>query len=103
LVGGRLIDGTAELPLRNSVILVNNGIIEEVGTVGQLAVPEGYRIVSTEGHDVLPGLWENHAHIQLTGHSDYRHWQANYADRFVDEVMPAALVRTAISWGNQCA
>jgi imidazolonepropionase-like amidohydrolase len=97
LVGGRLIDGTAELPLRNSVILVNNGIIEEVGTVGQLAVPEGYRIVSTEGHDVLPGLWENHAHIQLTGHSDYRHWQANYADRFVDEVMPAALVQLLLA------
>ena len=29
LVGGRLIDGTAELPLRNSVILVNDGIIEK--------------------------------------------------------------------------
>ena len=97
LVGGRLIDGTAELPLRNSVILVNQGIIEQVGTVGQLAVPEGYRVVSTEGHDVLPGLWENHAHIQLTGHSDYRHWQANYRDRFVDEVMPAALVQLLLA------
>ncbi len=97
LVGGRLIDGTAELPLRNSVILVNNGIIEQVGSVGQLAVPEGYRVVSTEGHDVLPGLWENHAHIQLTGHSDYRHWQANYRDRFVDEVMPAALVQLLLA------
>lgn len=97
LVGGRLIDGTAEMPLRNSVILVNAGIIEQVGTVGQLAVPDGYRVVSTEGHDVLPGLWENHAHIQLTGHSDYRHWQANYRDRFVDEVMPAALVQLLLA------
>jgi imidazolonepropionase-like amidohydrolase len=97
LVGGRLIDGTAEMPLRNSVILVNDGIIEQVGTVGQLAVPDGYRVVSTEGHDVLPGLWENHAHIQLTGHSDYRHWQANYRDRFVDEVMPAALVQLLLA------
>lgn len=97
LVGGRLIDGTAELPLRNSVILVNNGIIEQVGTVGQLAVPADYRVVSTEGHDVLPGLWENHAHIQLTGHSDYRHWQASYQDRFVDEVMPAALVQLLLA------
>lgn len=97
LVGGRLIDGTAELPIRNSVILVKDGIIEQVGTVGQLAVPEGYRVVSTEGHDVLPGLWENHAHIQLTGHSNYRHWQANYADRFVDEIMPAALVQLLLA------
>ena len=97
LVGGRLIDGTAELPLRNSVILVNDGIIEKVGTVGELAVPEGYRIVSTEGHDVLPGLWESHAHLQLSGHADYRHWQQNYGDRFVDEIMPAALVQLLLT------
>lgn len=97
LVGGRLIDGTAQLPTQNSVILVNNGIIEQVGNVDSLTVPNGYRIISTEGHDVLPGLWENHAHIQLTGHSDYPYWQANYRDRFVDEVMPAALVQLLLA------
>ncbi|RUO77535.1 amidohydrolase family protein [Idiomarina seosinensis] len=97
LVGGRLIDGTAQPPVKDSVILVNDGVIEKVGTVGQLDVPDNYRVISTEGHDVLPGLWENHAHIQLTGHADYPHWQENYADRFVDEVMPAALVQLLLA------
>lgn len=97
LVGGRLIDGTAQPPIDDSVILVKDGVIEAVGTVGQLTVPENYRVVSTEGHDVLPGLWENHAHIQLTGHADYPHWQATYADRFADEVMPAALVQLLLA------
>lgn len=97
LVGGRLIDGTAEQPTANSVILIKDGVIEQVGSVGELAVPDGYRVISTEGHDVLPGLWENHAHIQLTGHADYPHWQAEYADRFVDEVMPAALVQLLLA------
>ena len=57
-MGGRLIDSTAERPLHNSVILVKDGITEQVGTVESLPVPAGYREVSTEGHDVLPGLWE---------------------------------------------
>lgn len=97
LVGGRLIDGTAEVPIHNSVILVEDGIIQEVGNQDSLPVPEGYRIVSTEGHDVLPGLWESHAHIQLVGHSNYKHWQANYRDRQVTEIMPAALVQLLLA------
>lgn len=97
LVGGRLIDGTASLPLKNSVVLINDGKVESVGQVDTLEVPEGYRVISTEGHDVLPGLWENHAHLQLTGHANYPHWQANYHDRFVSEIMPAALVQLLLA------
>ena len=97
LVGGRLIDGTAERPLHNSVILVKDGIIEQVGTVDSLPVPAGYRVVSTEGHDVLPGLWESHAHIMLTGHANYTHWQKAYRDRQVDEIMPASLVQLLLA------
>ncbi|MDX1705422.1 amidohydrolase family protein [Pseudidiomarina sp.] len=97
LVGGRLIDGTAALPVRDSVILIDDGIIQKVGQRDSLPVPPGYRVVSTEGHDVLPGLWENHAHIQLTGHSDYVHWQSTYQDRFVDEIMPASLVQLLLA------
>lgn len=33
LVGGRLIDGYGHQPLANSVILIKNGVIEQVGTV----------------------------------------------------------------------
>lgn len=97
LVGGRLIDGTAENLIRNSVILVDEGIIQQVGSVDTLKVPQGYKVVSTEGHDLLPGLWESHAHIQLTGHADYVHWQAKYKDRFADEIMPASLVQLLLA------
>ncbi|OFC70654.1 Xaa-Pro dipeptidase [Alteromonas confluentis] len=97
LVGGRLIDGTAELPLRNSVILIKDGIIEQVGSVDTLDVPPGYRVVSTEGQDVLPGLWESHAHIMLNGHANYTHWQEAYRDRQVDEIMPASLIQLLLA------
>ena len=89
LVGGRLIDGFGHAPLANSVILIEGDTIAAVGTVSTLSVPEDYEIISTEGHDVLPGLWESHAHLMLSGHADYPHWQATYLDRMADEIMPA--------------
>ncbi|MEN7343362.1 MAG: amidohydrolase family protein [Pseudomonadota bacterium] len=90
LVGGRLIDGFGHSPIQNSVILIRDGRIEAVGTVATLAVPDDYAVISTEGMDLLPGLWESHAHLMLTGHADYPHWQRTYADRMADEIMPAS-------------
>jgi len=97
LVGGRLIDGFGARPIANSVILVNGDTIERVGTVDTLTVPEGYEVISTEGMDVLPGLWESHAHLMLTGHADYAHWHPTYADRFADEIMPASAVQLLLA------
>lgn len=97
LVGGRLIDGFGHLPLANSVILIKDGKIEKVGTVDTLQVPDGYEVISTEGMDVLPGLWENHAHLMLNGHADYIHWDIAYKDRLVDEIMPASAVQLLLA------
>lgn len=93
LVGGRLIDGFGHRPIANSVILIDGNTITDVGTLGILAVPDGYEIISTEGMDVLPGLWENHAHLMLNGHSDYAHWDEAYKDRLADEIMPASALQ----------
>jgi len=97
LVGGRLIDGFGHAPLSNSVVLVRGERIEKIGTVATLPVPDGYEVISTEGMDVLPGLWEAHAHLQLTGHADYPHWQSKYADRFENEIMPASAVQLLLA------
>ncbi|MFK7829349.1 MAG: amidohydrolase family protein [Congregibacter sp.] len=97
LVGGRLIDGFGHTPIANSVILVEDGVIQQVGTVETLSVPVGYEVVSTEGMDVLPGLWENHAHLMLTGHANYDHWHPTYMDRFASEIMPASAVQLLLA------
>lgn len=89
LVGGRLIDGFGHAPIHDSVILIDGDTISQVGSVDNLDVPAGYMVISTQGMDVLPGLWESHAHLMLSGHADYPHWQATYLDRMADEIMPA--------------
>ncbi len=90
LVGGTLIDGNGGPPLANSVILVADERITAVGQVGQIEVPADHRVISTEGMSVLPGLWDMHVHLMITGHADYAHWRRQYTHRLRDEIMPAA-------------
>lgn len=97
LVGGRLLDGFGNRPLADSVILIEDDEIVAIGTVATLPVPEDYAQISTEGMDVLPGLWESHAHLMLVGHADYVHWQQTYADRYASEIMSAAAVQLLLA------
>jgi imidazolonepropionase-like amidohydrolase len=90
LVGGTLINGLGSTPIQDSVILISGETIEQIGTVKSLPVPEGYEVISTEGMSVMPGLWDMHVHLMITGHSDYSYWHPAYADRFGSEIMPAS-------------
>ena len=90
LVGGTLVDGFAGIPIQNSVILIDGEKIAAVGRVGQLAVPPGAEIISTEGMTVLPGLWDMHVHTMIVGHADYGHWDKAYFSQFESVIMPAA-------------
>jgi imidazolonepropionase-like amidohydrolase len=89
LVGGTLIDGTGNKPIFNSVILIRGERIEKIGTVGALPVPAGYRMISTEGMTVLPGLWDMHTHLQYSAHADLNHWNNTYFPEMEEVIMPA--------------
>jgi imidazolonepropionase-like amidohydrolase len=90
LVGGRLIDGYGGPPLEDSVVLIEGDRIKAVGRVGEVAVPEGAEVISTEGMSVLPGLWDMHVHLMIVGHSDYAYWDKTYPALFRSTIMPAA-------------
>ena len=90
LVGGTLIDGYGNAPIYDSVILINDETIIDIGTVGNINVPEEYEVVSTEGMSVMPGLWDMHVHLMINGHSDYAHWDKTYPKLFKDVIMPSS-------------
>lgn len=90
LVGGTLIDGFGGPVIRNSVILIEGERIKAVGQVGTLPVPDGTDVISTEGMSVLPGLWDMHVHLMITGHADYEHWDKTYPAQFEPVIMPAS-------------
>ena len=97
LVGGTLINGLGGPPIQDSVILIDGDTITAVGQVDSLPVPSGYEVISTEAMSVLPGLWDMHVHLDITGHSDYAHWHPTYKDRFADEIMPASAVQLLLA------
>ena len=90
LVGGTLIDGFGGKPVKNSVIIIEGEKIKAVGRIGQLEIPVGAEIISTEGMSVLPGLWDMHVHLMITGHSDYTYWDKTYPPLFEKVIMPAS-------------
>ena len=90
LVGGTLIDGFGGHPIHNSVILIDGERITAVGHQGNLDIPAGAEVISTEGMSVLPGLWDMHVHLMINGHADYAHWDTAYIDQLGDIIMPAS-------------
>jgi imidazolonepropionase-like amidohydrolase len=90
LIGGTLIDGTGNAPIRDSVVLIRGQRIEKIGTTASLPVPGGYEAVSTEGLTVLPGLWDLHVHLMYAGHPDSRYWFDTYTPQFERVIMPAS-------------
>jgi len=90
LVGGTLIDGFSSAPIQNSVIIIEGDRIKAVGTVKTLPIPEGAEVISTEGMSVMPGLWDMHVHLMITGHSDYNYWDRVYLPLLKDVIMPAS-------------
>jgi imidazolonepropionase-like amidohydrolase len=90
LVGGRLIDGFGTHPIENSLILIEGDKIVAVGQVNQLEIPQGYKIISTEGMSVMPGLWDMHVHLMFTGHTDFGYWDKTYPPLLKDVIMPSS-------------
>lgn len=90
LSGGTLIDGFGGKPLQNSVIIIEGERIKAIGQVGQIDIPKGAEVISTEGMSVLPGLWDMHVHLYIDGHSDYAHWDKTYLKAASKVIMPAS-------------
>ena len=64
IAGGTLIDGTDRPPIRDSVILLEDGRIRAVGSRHDVKIPAGARRFDARGKFVLPGLWDSHAHFE---------------------------------------
>src|SRR5690554_4354720 len=62
-VGALLIDGTGASPLPNSVIIVDGGRIQAVGTVGGVEIPEEAERIDVSGRTIIPGLINSHGHV----------------------------------------
>lgn len=69
LVGGTVIDGVSDEPIRGGVVLIKGGRIHRVSR--RARVPKGYRVVDASGQTILPGLIDAHVHLCLNGEVHY--------------------------------
>ncbi|UCH57244.1 MAG: amidohydrolase [Candidatus Bathyarchaeota archaeon] len=67
IVRGTLIDGTGNPPVKDSVVLVKDGLIIAVGERGEVEIQEGAEIIEASGMTVLPGLIDAHTHFLWMG------------------------------------
>lgn len=90
LSGGRIIDGYGNPPIADGVVVIEDERIAAVGGRGQVPVPEGARVISTEGMTVLPGLWDLQVNLMRLGHGDAGRWNETYGPLAERVVMPIA-------------
>jgi len=70
---GTLIDGTGAAPVKNAVILVQDGRITAAGA--NVTVPSGAMVVDLSAYTVLPGFIDAHVHLigHIIGDGDWQH------------------------------
>jgi hypothetical protein len=56
IVGATLVDGERDAPLRNAVVLVDDGRIARIGTRAEVSLPKGVPVVRGRGLTVIPGV-----------------------------------------------
>jgi imidazolonepropionase-like amidohydrolase len=90
-VGGQVLDGYEVAPIADGVVIFDNGIITAVGSAGEVAIPPDAEVVDVGGHTILPGLIDNHVHVDLIGHGSYeRYYEFLGGTERLHEVMPIA-------------
>jgi imidazolonepropionase-like amidohydrolase len=62
ITNGFLIDGSGSNPIPNSIVIIQDGLIKDVGTSTSLDIPSGVEIIDLQGSFILPGLMNTHVH-----------------------------------------
>src|SRR5262249_52664775 len=50
--------------INDAVIIIENGLIKQLGKSGTIKVPPSAMVIHAEGKTILPGLWDMHAHFE---------------------------------------
>ncbi|HEY4197792.1 MAG TPA: hypothetical protein VGM63_19765, partial [Mucilaginibacter sp.] len=64
ITGGTVVDVVNEKTIPDAVVLIENGIIKKVGKKGDVSIPAVAKIIDAKGKQLLPGLWDMHAHFE---------------------------------------
>lgn len=63
----QLIDGSGSMPMTNPTIVVEDGLVTDVGQGDRSAPTDGVRVLDYRGCTLLPGLIDAHVHLSQPG------------------------------------
>jgi imidazolonepropionase-like amidohydrolase len=76
---GTLIDGTGRTPIVDAVILIEGDRIRSVGTQETIRTPRDAEVINARGKFILPGLIDDHCHLEQVGLGDLEELPAEWA------------------------
>ena len=99
--GATLITGDGGPPLGGGVLVVDQGVITDVGLAANVTIPEGATVVDLSGKTVMPALVDLHGHVGYQRGLGYD--EANYTrENLIDHLNRYAYygVGTIVSMGT---
>lgn len=84
-----LIDAKGGKPIADAAVLIEDGIIREIGVAKQVQWPEAAEIIDLGAKTVLPGMIDCHVHIGSNG-------EARYEMLAVKELIPYKALKAAV-------
>ncbi len=67
LRGGTIVNPDGSAPIANSVVVVRDGRIVQVGRAGRVRIPQGIEVVDATGKWIVPGYVDSHVHFFQSG------------------------------------
>lgn len=64
ITGATLEDSTGAPAIKDSVIVIENGVITAVGPRAKIKMPKDATVLDATGKYAIPGLWDMHAHYE---------------------------------------
>lgn len=90
LIGVTLIDGNGGVPLKDTAIIVKNGVIEEIGEKKTVRLETNIQKIDLQEYYIIPGLIDTHVHLMGINSDNPVEWitESNYLEaiRTVNEV-----------------
>lgn len=95
-----VIQGPSPRPLADQTVLMRGNRIVSIGKSSATKLPPGARIIDGRGKFLIPGLWDSHVHLTLSGESSLQLLIANGVTGVRDMVGDPA---TLHDWKNRIA
>ena len=64
IIGANVIDVVGVTTFKNTIVIIEDGKIKEVGLDASTKIPPGATIIHAEGKFLIPGLWDMHSHFE---------------------------------------